>query len=197
MYEKAEECGLILVDNIGKRYYEVEYLESTGKQYIDTGIIYNASNTYDITTELCFTKLGDDQLSGWDAGGAFGTRRGLFYNGTGFTENIIKDEFYQIELDINLTRSNLIVNSNQIMSRGHGALSTYATDKGYPIFAMVSQNRYVFYLSAKLKFMKIKENNNLVRDFMPVLDSNDIPCLFDKVSKECFYNQGTGEFLYE
>ena len=28
------------------------------------------------------------------------------------------------------------------------------------------------------------------------IDSNSRPCLFDRVSKECYYNQGTGEFLY-
>ena len=39
-------------------------------------------------------------------------------------------------------------------------------------------------------------NDTLVRDYIPVLDANDRPCLFDKVSKTCFYNQGKGEFLY-
>jgi hypothetical protein len=36
----------------------------------------------------------------------------------------------------------------------------------------------------------------LVADFIPVLDLNDTPCMYDKVSGELFYNKGTGEFLY-
>ena len=37
----------------------------------------------------------------------------------------------------------------------------------------------------------------LVRDYIPVIDSSERPCLFDKVEKKCYYNQGTGEFLLE
>ena len=33
-------------------------------------------------------------------------------------------------------------------------------------------------------------------DLIPVLDKNNIPCMFDKVTKQFFYNQGTGQFLY-
>ena len=43
---------------------------------------------------------------------------------------------------------------------------------------------------------KVYDGEALVRDFIPVLDKNDVPCLYDKVSEELFYNQGTGEFLY-
>jgi hypothetical protein len=40
------------------------------------------------------------------------------------------------------------------------------------------------------------ERNALVRDFIPVLDSNNVPCMFDKVSGEFFYSPGTGSFIY-
>ena len=32
-------------------------------------------------------------------------------------------------------------------------------------------------------------------DMIPVLDGNDTPCLYDKVTKQFFYNQGTGQFI--
>lgn len=40
-------------------------------------------------------------------------------------------------------------------------------------------------------------NNNLVRNFIPCLDTNDVPCFYDSVTKQTFYNAGTGTFLYE
>jgi hypothetical protein len=40
------------------------------------------------------------------------------------------------------------------------------------------------------------ENNALIHDFIPVLDWNDVACLYDKVTDELYYNQGTGEFSY-
>jgi hypothetical protein len=35
-----------------------------------------------------------------------------------------------------------------------------------------------------------------VFNFIPALDTNKRPCLYDTVSKQPFYNAGTGEFLY-
>ena len=39
-------------------------------------------------------------------------------------------------------------------------------------------------------------DNNLLFNFVPALDENDKPCMYDTVSGKTFYNQGTGEFLY-
>ena len=39
------------------------------------------------------------------------------------------------------------------------------------------------------------ENDVLVRDMIPCLDNNGIPCMYDTVSGKTFYNQGTGEFI--
>ena len=43
---------------------------------------------------------------------------------------------------------------------------------------------------------KIYEGDTLKKDYTPALDKNNRPCLFDKVGRECYYNQGTGEFLH-
>ena len=50
--------------------------------------------------------------------------------------------------------------------------------------------------SFKLYFFQIYNNNTLIRDYIPVIDQTNRPCLFDKVEKKCYYNQGSGEFLY-
>ena len=34
------------------------------------------------------------------------------------------------------------------------------------------------------------------RSFIPVLDRNNIPCMYDEVTKMLFYNAGTGDFNY-
>lgn len=41
-----------------------------------------------------------------------------------------------------------------------------------------------------------KDLNELVGYFVPVLESQGVPCMYDYVSKNTFYNQGTGTFLY-
>ncbi len=63
-------------------------------------------------------------------------------------------------------------------------------------FTLFSEGGSIFPSFANLYYTKIYDNDTLVRDYIPVIDSTSRPCLFDKVSKECYYNQGTGEFLY-
>ena len=65
------------------------------------------------------------------------------------------------------------------------------------VFAINMQGRtYDRYTNIKLYSFQIFDVDNLVRDYIPVIDSTSRPCLFDKVNRECYYNQGSGEFLY-
>ena len=61
-------------------------------------------------------------------------------------------------------------------------------DNGYNVKATRS--------SSKIYWCKIYDNGGLVRDFIPCLDMNNSPCLYDKVSRETFYNKGTGNFTF-
>ena len=47
----------------------------------------------------------------------------------------------------------------------------------------------------KIFLAQIWDNDVLVRDFIPVIDENDIPCLYDKVEDRLYYNSGTGDFI--
>ena len=53
-----------------------------------------------------------------------------------------------------------------------------------------------FNSSVYIYYFKIYDNNKLVRDFIPVLDNNNIKCINDRVNNKLYYNQGTGQFLY-
>ena len=64
------------------------------------------------------------------------------------------------------------------------------------IFGLNNNGSYISHTKFRLHQFKIWDQGVLVRDLVPVLDWNDRPCLYDKVSEELFYNQGTDEFLY-
>lgn len=51
--------------------------------------------------------------------------------------------------------------------------------------------------NVKLYYCKIWDGETLVRDYIPVLDSNGVACLYDKVEGKYYYNQGTGTFSYQ
>ena len=44
--------------------------------------------------------------------------------------------------------------------------------------------------------VSIGHNGTLIRDFITVMDKSGVPCMYDRVTKSFFYNQGTGTFLY-
>ena len=43
--------------------------------------------------------------------------------------------------------------------------------------------------------MQMYENGVLIRDFMPALDKQGTPCVFDKVEKKVYYSNGTQDFV--
>lgn len=49
----------------------------------------------------------------------------------------------------------------------------------------------------KILGFKAERDGNVIHNFVPCIDADGVPCMYDTVSKHPFYNQGTGEFLYE
>ena len=47
-----------------------------------------------------------------------------------------------------------------------------------------------------LYWARFSQGAEITRDLVPVLDADGIPCMYDKVSKQCFRNSGTGTFGY-
>ena len=57
----------------------------------------------------------------------------------------------------------------------------------------VSMNRDFM---GNIYYTKIYDGDNLVRDFVPCLDAEGVPCLYDFVSQKPFYNKGSGSFTW-
>lgn len=51
--------------------------------------------------------------------------------------------------------------------------------------------------SIHMASFSMSRNGITLLQFVPALDQSGVPCMYDMVSKKPFYNQGTGEFLYE
>ena len=49
----------------------------------------------------------------------------------------------------------------------------------------------------RIKRFYITRDGVYTLNLIPALDRNGTPCMYDTVSKQTFYNAGTGEFLYE
>ena len=58
---------------------------------------------------------------------------------------------------------------------------------------------YKDYLRAAIRlwYARIYDGDDLLTSLVPVLDADKIACLYDKVTRQCFYNTGTGTFGYK
>lgn len=179
---------------------EVEYIKSSGTQYINADITYNSANTYVIECGVTIHDSGTVTGNGWDAGGLFGQLTGKPTNGDGNAFGVaIQNTYVVMTLTINAganTQTSLSVNVNGTIysrNRAHGSLGTYASTYGYLLFAVRSKTSVSYKIKESIYYCKIKQNGTLVRDFIPVrIDTTGY--LYDKVSGTLFGNSGSGSF---
>ena len=181
-------------------YTPIEYLESTGTQYIDTGVVANETTEAEIEFEEADNILFMVSTGGWNSNN-FGivAKSGagyiVFYmNCDGYTNYTVKSK---ISGNIKLLLDGIYFNNERlgITSGNIPALTKFSTTHTIPLFARKWNNNISEKFAYKLKYLKIWQDYVLVRDFIPVLDSNGIPCMFDKVEKKFYYNAGTGQFI--
>ena len=78
-----------------------------------------------------------------------------------------------------------------------GNIGTSTNDTSIYLFTRNKSNIPDGTPSVKFYNVKIKQSGVIKRDFIPCLDTNNVPCFYDTVSGNTFYNQGTGQFGYE
>ena len=184
-------------------YTELEYLESTGTQYIDTGYKPNGNTKVEIKYQTP-TQNTKQQ-------GIFGARDGLRNRFTLFTG--AKKDAFQVDYNTNNSLSDHITNITGVDGAG---VNTIRISNSFVINDILInqvekvnfQNTLDMYLFAnnnntaqlpmigRIWYFKIYDNDVLVRNFIPALDPNGTPCMYDLVSKTTFYNAGSGTFNY-
>lgn len=192
-----------------KGYTKLNYLESTGNQYIDTDILSNNDSgcemrfQYTDATSTTQYAIGSLEVNTARFSPLFiepnknASIKSAFY----YTNTInLQRKFYANEADTdihfikyNCDGSGIIIfddiNCGKVEEIGNSTKTT--------IYLFARHYNGVNYPS-KIKIYKciIYEKGRKVRNFMPALDSSGKPCMFDTISKKPFYNQGKGEFLY-
>lgn len=193
-------CRLFLGgrDIIPANYTEVEYLESTGTQYIDTGVDYGLSNYNQIrlVVDTSFTNTSPQYSVHGCGDGATACYIGLEYNklsnGNGKTVSTSSSTY------TTGTRATFDLN----MATGTYSVTGYSDITFTPVQPTgTTLNFFLFacdpgiYTSAKIYSCQIYDNDTLIRDFVPVLDNEGVACLYDTVEGKTYYNAGSGEFL--
>lgn len=184
--------------NIPQEFQEVEYIESDGNQYIDTGIKGNL----DSKAELDFALTSTDQ----NPKSVFGDRSGN--NVQAFFIGIDNDYIYA-QLDnvartviqnppVDLLRHTISLSKNGYYYDGE-LKATYSSPTNFTsnnnLYIFVAGDNLSSKTSYKLYSCKIY-NNTLIRDFVPCYRKADnVIGLYDKVNGVFYTNAGTGTFL--
>ena len=177
-------------------YQEVEYIQSNGNQYIDTGISGNDIGEY----EIKLNALGS-QAHSWEQYFA-GERNATTYTGKLYcSSSQIVYQGYPTGSDIQLgsisdTLEIKVLRSTGITSNGVYKSAYSGANWGTLTFWIFnSHSEPTLGASMRLYYLKMYSNGELARDFIPCYRKADgVIGLYDLVSKTFFTNAGSGSF---
>lgn len=194
-----------------KNYMAVEYLESTSeKQWFDTGIKAASDLTVEgewyvdrstITDDYVIFYQGEDSINVSSFGlltyntsssnnwcWTIAAWRGAFQNPTD----------HALKFHSKTTNKQCIING--VIEKTHSSIS-FTSRRNIFIFGTSSSTRIKPDKGddgiKRIYWMKIWDGQTLVRDFQPCLDASSTPCLYDRVSKQTFYNKGSLKLGYK
>lgn len=181
-------------------YTQIEYIESTGTQYIDTLVTPDQDTSIEI--EFSMSALsGDKGLYGSRVSGSSRDFETHFYGASsvyvGYNSNTdIKSAWGVLQTDEKYKvyhNKNLYYKNGSLIKTFNTA--TFTCPYNLVIFGVRNNSANPTWLcSAKLYRFKMWNDETLVRDMIPIKDNNDVVCLYDFVSETCFYNAGSGNF---
>ena len=188
-------------------YKRCKFLKKSGTAYIDTGIIPDKSMNYDVVFDVESTYQGALYVFGSDSSYNTG-----FNLGTDFASNhgirccVFNYSWYHsthiivnrgVQYSVQICNNKLAVNS-KVFSADSG---TYVCAYSLILFGVKRQGKAMingtYCRNLRIYSFTISKDGNKIMNLIPALDRNGTPCMYDTVSKQTFYNAGTGEFLYE
>ena len=179
-------------------YKVLDYIESTGTQYIDTGFIPNQDSR--VIMEVRFPIQDTHQY-------IFGARTTATSNTYGFGEvansyyrdhyNTGYDEYSAASID-----DFFIIDKNKNVTTIDGAYTitntytTFTSPVPMTLFGINHNGEIQMCAIADMAWCKIYDNDVLIRDYIPVqLRKTGEVGLWDKVNRVFYGNAGTGKFI--
>ncbi len=195
-------------------YTSLNYLQGQGSQYIDTGII-PLSTKCEVEFDFANNTIWDTSTSWCVPIGAYGADDNRYVPLEAYNNNSAKRLFAMtktnspIELGIvdsfvnNRTIEIYNDETNQVLINGirKGYVSDLSSSsQRYPIgiFAYHSDTWNAPTMNVRIYYLILtnKLTGKEIWHGVPALDPNGKPCMLDMVSRQPFYNAGTGDFLY-
>lgn len=188
-------------------YTAVNYLQSTGSQWIEMGVAPNQNTKAVLKIKInVFTDTGasligsrtdvnsDDQFTTYLDG----------YDGTRFLfrmdarpeaiswKGLTTDKIYIVTLSGTEMKAEL-EDGTAVFSK---TFSVHDFTSTVTMALFRAKGVGGTYFQGRIYSCKHYSGDKLIQDFQPCLDTNGVPCMFDFVSRKSFYNKGTGSFTW-
>lgn len=195
-----------LLTMLDSKYKRLEYIQSTGTQYIDTGILGKGSLTFNFKYSSIVTAGGLgvfgsrqeygikdlDYLHFYNNGGRFdyfGSHidiSSLGYNVINIIKTRIEDNSYIIE---HYNVNNVLIETQTT------TVSNNSSSLTLKLFGLDTNGTFQGNTNCKIYYFQIYDNGTLVRNFIPVLRKSDNEIgMLDLVEGKFYGNAGTGKF---
>ena len=179
-------------------YTAVNYLQSSGTQYIDTG--RKLTQDSDITIDLMI--VGEKYRSA----GIFGSRESASKNNLTLFQNmdpiVFTGDFseyknHRFSVTSSLERTKIRMNKagvwvNDILKKSWSDVADFETPTNGLIFDVGNNN----WTGRKAIMQLYSYTDGDAQQLVPCLDANGVPCLYDLIGKTTLYNLGTGSFTW-
>lgn len=171
-------------------YTKLAYIQSTGTQYVDTGIKPDQTYTLEVKYQTAQTSAGGIAVSdqNWQSNGF-----GIWCNAVAFGNQTSQDvTLYGADpIEAVLNQSGLIVNGEQAWAP---AAATFTAAANMTICALNRNGSISEKLTGKIYYVRLLSNGQAVRDFVPCIDPSGAVGLYDLVGQQFYGNAGTGTF---
>ena len=176
----------------------MEYIQSSGSQYIDTG----RKLTQDSDITIDFRIVGEINR---DAG-VFGSRESASKNNLTLFQNkspyVFSGDFseyqkHRFTAASSLERTKIRMNKagvwvNDILKTSWSDVADFETPTNGLIFDVGNNN----WTGNKAIMRLYGYTDGDAQQLVPCLDANGVPCLYDLIGKTALYNQGAGSFTW-
>ena len=184
----------------------IENIESTGKQYIDTEFYPNQDTRIEFVAETTDGNISESVSAWFGSRDASGTKNDLSYVFWNINNNFRTDynklNYHITDFSIEQNKKYTINQNKNItyidnIKYKEFPYENFQSTASLTLFGLKTYNKTIYnsansvdYRMAKLKLYscKIWDNDKLIRDYIPIIDFNNVKCLFDIENRKIYYS---------
>lgn len=171
-------------------YTEVQYIQSTGAQYVDTGFKPNQDSR--VLIKLSTSETGSHTVFGADLGWTDdGFARGVGFTHYGKETGTISGLNNGSPHEVDFNKNIISMDGNPVLTMGN---STFSVPHNLALFANNRAGGIQEKTTMVLYYCQIYNGNIVIRDYIPCKNAAGAVGLYDLIGQKFYGNSGTGVF---